>query len=305
MIAVAAARRDQLLRLLDRRLRRRSPRLLERVQRLLWCRYSVLAPLERELGAATVCLFSHYDRQGLVEPYVLHHLQRLAEAGVLTIFVTTARLDRRAAAALAPTCAAIIERDNLGFDFGSWRTALLAYPQLLACETLLFVNDSVYGPMSDLRPLLDRMAASGCDFWGVTESRQIAPHYQSYFLAFHRRCLRSRAFRDLFLEIDLLADKQQVIDRYEVTLYRRLAGAGLRGAACVPSPPEADANENPTLHRWREILAAGAPYLKVQLLRENPHHLPIGDWREVVRGRGYDPALIERHLRRSAAGSVD
>jgi hypothetical protein len=96
----------------------------------------------------------------------------------------------------------------------------------------------------------------------------------------------------------LLRNREEIIHRYEVPMTERFREKGLRGAVLVPARPGWGQAENPTLHRWREILAAGAPYLKVQLLRENPHRQPIDDWPEVVRTHGYDPGLIERHLRR-------
>ncbi len=261
-----------------------------------WCRYRELKPLTLSVEGKTVCLFAQFDRDGIIEDYVIHHLSALREAGVIVVLVTTASyLASDDIEKIAPHCAAIIERENIGLDFGSWRTAMLVYPQVLGSGTLLFANDSVYGPMSPLRPLLDRMAATDCDFWGITESLQIRSHHQSYFLGFHRRCLRSQVFGDYCNDIALLSDKGQIIQQYEVGMKERLTAGGLRGAVLVPMGAR---HENPTLHRWREILKAGAPYLKVQLLRENPLCQSVEDWPDIVRAHGYDPALIDRHLRR-------
>lgn len=298
--------RDRLVRLLNGSAAEHLPHAVSSLGHRLWCRYREIKPLATSLRDETVCLFAHYDRDGLIEDYVLHHLACLRAAGVITILVSTALLRPEESAKAAPYCAAIIERDNIGLDFGSWRTALLAYPQIAECETLLFANDSVYGPMGkagngDLRRLIDRMAATGCDFWAVTESLQVRRHYQSYFLGFRKSCLRSAAFRRYCEGIQLLTDKDAIIHRYEIGLRKELTDAGLRGEALIPATPTTSAlapKPNPTLHRWREGLAAGSPFVKVQLLRENPHSQPIGDWPEVVASYGYDPELIRKHLRR-------
>ena len=259
-------------------------------------------PLTQSLRGARVCLFAHYDRDRLIDDYVVYHLAALARAGVINILITTApilaagQLDK-----VSAVCAAVLQRDNLGLDFGSWRTALLVYPEIWSCETLLLANDSVYGPLRPLEQVLAQMAAPGGDFWGISESLQLRSHYQSYFLGFPAKGLQKEPLQKFLRGLRLLTDKEQIIQRYEVSMKGRLSAQGLKGAALIPARPGQTDTENPTLHRWKELLAAGSPYLKVQLLRENPHQQPIADWPEFVRAYGHDPALpdlIERHLRR-------
>jgi lipopolysaccharide biosynthesis protein len=294
------ARRDRAVRDLQRR-GESGPLapLFGLVGRRLWCGYRELIPLRQPLAGRTVCVFAHYDPAGRVEPYVEHHLRALARTDAVVLFISTAAaLATPELRLLGDLCAAVVVRDNIGLDFGSWRTALLLYPGLLDVGRLFWANDSVYGPMHDLAATLGRLSEERCDFFGVSESLQERRHYQSYFLGFHRRCLRSPAFGRFYGRLRLLSDKDQVIRRYELGLTERLARAGLSGMALVPADRGRDPRENPTLHRWRELLAAGSPYLKVQLLRENPHRQPIDDWPEVVARYGYDPALIRHHLGR-------
>jgi hypothetical protein len=57
---------------------------------------------------------------------------------------------------------------------------------------------------------------------------------------------------------------------------------------------------NPTCELWRQLLLAGCPFLKVELLRKNPTDVPdIADWRSVVASLpGGDVGMIERDLQR-------
>ena len=291
-----AGTRDRAVRLLS------EAAVLRPIVRHLWCDYSIHRPLTLELRGRTTCAFSHFDRDGLIDAHVVYHLAALKAAGVSVIFVSTATL--LAASEIAKVydlCAAIVQRENRGLDFGSWRTALLLYPQIMDSDLLILANDSVYGPMRDVRALLERMASGGSDFWAITESLQMQPHYQSYFLGFQRTALRSRALRRFFDDIALLDDKEAIIMRYEVAMRRQLDEAGLRGDVLIPAAATQSSAENPTLHRWRDLLVEGSPYLKVQLLRENPHRQAIGDWPQVVRAHGLDPDLVQRHLDRTAA----
>ena len=269
------------------------------LSRQLWCDYRVLIPLQQAVSGRQVCLFATYDRDGIVDDYVLYYLSKIQAAGMLCVLVTTRPFASKSELnKAAPFCTAIIERENIGLDFGSWRTALLIYPELYNCQTLIFANDSVYGPMRDLGEITQKMLVSPCDFWGITESFEVYPHYQSYFLGFKRSVLDSPAFMRFQQRIALLADKRKIIGGYEVGLVAALRRGGLWGQVLVPGHCVAGPQLNPTLHRWRETLAAGSPFLKVQLLRENPHQQQLSDWPAVVASCGYDPALIERHLRR-------
>lgn len=57
---------------------------------------------------------------------------------------------------------------------------------------------------------------------------------------------------------------------------------------------------NPTNDLWRQLLAAGFPFIKRELLRDNPTHVEdVGDWRQAVGpAPGGVVAAIERDLQR-------
>lgn len=57
---------------------------------------------------------------------------------------------------------------------------------------------------------------------------------------------------------------------------------------------------NRMLFRWRELIEAGFPFMKVHLLRENLSSQDIGGWRGIFAVRGGDVDLIALHL-----GGVD
>ena len=63
---------------------------------------------------------------------------------------------------------------------------------------------------------------------------------------------------------------------------------------------------NPTSDLWRQLLLAGFPFLKRELLRDNPSHVAdVVDWRDVVVGRyGAVPAAIEYDLQRVMKNKV-
>jgi hypothetical protein len=153
-----------------------------------------------------------------------------------------------------------------------------------------------------------------------------------------RKALTSEAWRDFWRQVRPVQSKEWVIRRYEVGLTQALVRAGLHCAAIWPytelishvdpsmttnaGGDEALANDpslaarkshagrirqgavarrplNPTSDLWRQLLQAGYPFLKRQLLRENPTGvLDIAEWRDEVRDKiGIEPDLIDADLK--------
>jgi lipopolysaccharide biosynthesis protein len=95
---------------------------------------------------------------------------------------------------------------------------------------------------------------------------------------------------------------------------RRLAAAGLGFEAYIPF--EATQKEfrtggdgltarvvgnrqNPTHKAWSTLMKKGCPFLKIQLLRDNPLNVDLGNWQTVLEEvSDYDLRLIRNHLTR-------
>jgi hypothetical protein len=289
-----------------------------------------------ELGER-VALFTHFDWRERLADHVIAYVRELHENGFSVVFISNAgRLLPASLTALQPFCRAVIVRRNVGYDFGAVREVLdlLDLPRS-ETEQLLIANDSVYGPLAPIKDMMARIDFDKADIWGPTESWQYHYHLQSYFLLAGKRAVNSPAWRTFWRGVRQVSSKQWVIARYEVGLTQQMLKAGLR---CQPlwgyhdllsqtpralPPDEADAGIidpieqmrikaiqrirsaaasgvplNPTCELWRQLLLAGCPFLKAELLRKNPTEVPdIADWRSVVAGLpGGDVSMIERDL---------
>jgi hypothetical protein len=85
-----------------------------------------------------------------------------------------------------------------------------------------------------------------------------------------------------------------VITHHELRMLHELRAGGIRTAALFPADTRQPVNR--TLTDWRGLVADGFPFVKVQLLRDNPHRADIGDWRGFLTRHGYDPALVHAQL---------
>jgi hypothetical protein len=289
-----------------------------------------------ELGER-VALFTHFDRRERLAEHVIVYIRQLHAIGFSVVFITNSgRLPEASLQALKPVCRAIIVRRNVGYDFGAIREvlALLELPRP-ETERLLIANDSVYGPLLPIADMIARVDFAKADLWGTTESWQYRYHLQSYFLLAGRQALTSPAWQAFWRSVRQVSSKQWVIARYEVGLTQALLKAGLRcqplwgyhdllaQTTKVSVPEERDSSTldpleqmrikatqriraaaasgvplNPTSELWRQLLMAGFPFLKVELLRKNPAEVPdIADWRTVVASLSTpDVAVIERDL---------
>jgi hypothetical protein len=182
-----------------------------------------------QLGSRAV-IFVHFDRKGAIHEHTRAYIDALVDAGLDVVFVTNAAhlatpdhdwIRRRAAR--------IVIRRNVGHDFAAWRDAMMACG-LPAANTRLLVlaNDSVYGPLHPLKPVLDRINFDEADVWGATDSWQHRFHLQSFFLAFGPRALGQEAFKQFWRSVRSVRSKEWVVKQYEIGLSRSLIAAGLR-----------------------------------------------------------------------------
>ena len=230
-------------------------------------------------------------------------------------------------ARLQTMCAAILIRGNVGYDFGAWREGLgrLALPRPDTAMVVI-ANDSVYGPVRSLASVLGRIDFGLADVWGCTDSWQHRYHLQSYFMAFSPAVLRSPVWSAFWADVRPTWSKGWLIRLYEVGLTQALLKAGFRCRAIWPyqalvrdidaellmdhkeggpnlADPAIRARQvharrlraavvervalNPTSDLWRQLLSAGYPFIKRELLRDNPTRVPdVAEWRSVLADTG-------------------
>lgn len=264
-----------------------------------------------------------------------------AAGASIVFVTNAGRLRPAAMEAVKLVCAGVIVRRNVGYDFGAWREGIeqAALPRPNTAMVLI-ANDSVYGPVRPLHDLLSRIDFGAADVWACTESWQSRYHLQSYLMAFSPRVVASEAWRGFWASVRPTWAKVWLIRLYEVGLTQQLLKAGFACRAIWPyqdlvrdidedmltdfkegGPNLADpavrsrqhharwvrahmvnrTPMNPTSDLWRQLLAAGFPFIKRELLRDNPTHVSdVADWRDVaLEHHASDLAPIERDLQRT------
>ena len=136
---------------------------------------------------------AHYDHRGGVGPHVRRQVESVAAAVDRLLVVSTAALTDESRAWLAER-AELTERPNYGYDFTSYQVGLHRAGDLTAYDEVVICNDT-YVPVKPYTEIFAAMADAPVDFWGLTRTERIAPHVQSFFVAFRPWVVGSATFR--------------------------------------------------------------------------------------------------------------
>jgi lipopolysaccharide biosynthesis protein len=162
----------------------------------------------------------------------------------------------------------VIRRPNAGYDFGSWSVALDLLPAAARAERTILLNDSMAGPFSSLRPILDGVESTPADVVGLTDTQQFESHLQSYFIAFCNGVLQEKALNRFWGGIRHEPDKTSIILRNELGLSHLLRVEGYVHAPLWSHELVVGSAKNPVIQGWRRLLDLGFPFVKRELLRD-------------------------------------
>jgi lipopolysaccharide biosynthesis protein len=276
-------------------------------------------------------VLAHFDVDGIVDDYVIDALRRYRQVAEHVVMVSASVTGMPSQ--LTGLVDQFVARKNVGYDFGSWRAGIDALGSRSGIDELICVNDSVYGPFQDLRPVLGDSRVAHADVWGMclsvqgTEARGHVPteHLQSWFVAIRGDALKSEAFRQFWESVGSASSKADVINRHEIGLSQCLQAAGFRLAAIHDSrtarPPSVREllpmaswsrpcrslrmirrgmrgahRFNPAELRPVRLMRDGVPFIKSSVFRVNHYRLNLRAVERAVEAiGGYDVGLVRRH----------
>lgn len=247
-------------------------------------------------------LLAHYDRDGIIDPYVIaaaREYRRFANA-LVVISVSTKTLPHD----LSGIVDDFIPRENIGYDFGSWRAGLQALARPADFDEIICVNDSVYGPLFDLGPALESPRLEAAEFWGMTVSEKPRPHVQSWFFAMRSPVIRSEIFQTFWDSCDRDLPKENIIIQRELGLSNVIQQsgfhlAGIHDGRDAPLATPVERNKHSSLgsplRTWRHrrktwssrapfnpselfydrLWDSGVPFIKRRIFTENYYGLDL------------------------------
>ncbi len=204
-------------------------------------------------------LFAAYTPSGSVGDALLYYLRALAALGDV-VFCDDAALGPGEQERLKPFVLHSEALKHGEYDFGSYKRDFVwasANLKLEEYDFVYLVNDSVFGPLSELKPLLERLESGPQRAFGLVYfPSSYYAHLQSWFIGLGREVFLSGYFREFILGIGAAGDKGAVCELYETGLSRLLVSHGVELGYAFTAPHKTIYN-NP-----RRLVRRGLPFIK-------------------------------------------
>lgn len=253
-----------------------------------------------------LCVFAHWDKDNIIDDYVIFYLKALKEVCSTIIFVSDCDLETIEKNKLTGIAEYVLAEKHGEYDFGSYKRGYFYAKDLgLEFEELLLANDSLYGPFSSLATIFSKMNTKHCDYWGLTRNTFgikltskgqdfcYCPHIQSYFLLLKQQTFR--VFEDFIKTIKPEKTKEEIVIKYEMGLNIVLKQNGFKNRVFINKYKH---TENCTLRKCDSLIKKYKfPFVKTSVPRQGLPFLEIQDWKSVI-PPSYPENLIEKQLQR-------
>lgn len=189
---------------------------------------------------ARVVVFAHFDKNNIIQDYIIYYLKKLKNISQTLIFVSDCNLPEAEIFKIDKIADKIIAKPHGEYDFGSYKLGykyLYDLNLLSAADELIFANDSCIGPLCAFEHIWNVMDEKDCDFWGISKNtyREIE-HVQSFFLVFKRNVFYSDIFKEFIFGIEKQKTKSDIILKYELGLSKMLLEKGYHAESFLDFP---------------------------------------------------------------------
>ncbi len=254
-----------------------------------------------------LCVFAHWDRDNIIDDYVIYYLKALKEVCETIIFVSDCNLGSNETNKLNNIADFVLAQKHGEYDFGSYKRGFLfAKEKGLEFNELLLVNDSCYGPFYPLKPIFDKMRKKKCDFWGMTQNSYgikrtakgvdlcYKPHIQTYFILLKQPTFT--LWQNFIKNVKSEDTKEDIVINYEMGLSILLHNAGFKSIVCFNKFKHV---ENCTLFKWDKLIKKYKyPFLKTSIAK---YGLPLwGEQKNLfeIIPQSYPHIFIEKQQKR-------
>jgi lipopolysaccharide biosynthesis protein len=247
-----------------------------------------------------LCLFAGFDKTGQIQEYVRFYVQSLSEFCDVYYYADCSMAEEELGK-LSPYVKQAFALRHAKYDFGSWQALIqhVGWEVIQQYDELILANDSCYGPLYQWEPIFEKMEETPCDFWGMTSSKEINWHLQSYFLVFKQQVFQNTAFQAFWESIQKQPKVSKVITAYELTLAPLLLKEHFKAGAYIAHEQNTTKIKDITNLPFSLIKTFQMPLLKVKTFTESGTHLAemCDDWEAfLARYTDYPTQLIHQHL---------
>ncbi|MDR0449307.1 MAG: rhamnan synthesis F family protein [Rickettsiales bacterium] len=222
-------------------------------------------------------IFASYDKDCIVDDMLIHYVRSLAELGDVIFFADCDFSDAeiKRISKIKNVIHAAAERHG-EYDFGSYKRGYqwAAKRGIFSnYDWVYLANDSVYGPLRPLRPILEGLESSGADAVGMIslhgnsagERKRVVQrfgflaenHVQSWFIGLGRQIFAADWFAKFLGNVKKQKDKMDVVWAYEFGMSHLIMSNGFRMEVY-----EKEISGLSVFGQGGKLLGRGMPFLK-------------------------------------------
>ena len=221
-----------------------------------------------EKKAKRLIAYFIYDKQGIVDDYIIYMLRALKENSSEIAVVVNGKLTPESRTKLTDITPTVIVRENKGLDVWAYKTVLDYYgwDKLVTYDEVIMMNFTIMGPVYPLQEMFESMSARDIDFWGITmyhkyekgdpfgtiECGYIPDHIQSHFIAVRTPMLKSIEFQSYWNNMQEIKDYRDAVGCHEAMFTKRFSEKGFKWD--VYADMGDGYNNHPILCATREML---------------------------------------------------
>lgn len=215
-------------------------------------------------------IFLYYDKQGIVDDYVIYLLNDLNKNIDKLLIVCNGTINEESEKKFRTVTQDILLRANSGFDVGGYREGLfqIGFDNLRRYDEIVLLNYTFFGPLYPFKEMFDEMAQRDLDFWGITNHFEVNPdpfgknrygvmpeHLQSHFLVVRKSMILSDEYREFIINMKNPESYVDSICDYESIFQKHFTDLGFKGEAYCDSKEYEGYVYNPVMFRTKEMIA--------------------------------------------------
>lgn len=190
-----------------------------------------------------LCIYFFYDKDGIVDRYVLKMLTALSPFFERIRFVSNGMLSDDSRDRICQVTPDIIERENVGFDVWAYKQVLesMSDNELARFDEIVMMNHTIMGPVYPFSEVFSEMERQDVDFWGLTEYHDypevrikqcryghFPEHIQSHFIAVRKKLFSSPEFREYWRKMPKIKSYHDSVCRHEAVFTKYFSDKGYR-----------------------------------------------------------------------------
>lgn len=245
-----------------------------------------------------ICIFSHYDVKNEIQEHVIYYLNELNKLNFSIFFISSCpHLKLTERSKINKITSAIICTNGNGRDWGNYAMGYNYSLGIIKAKNILFTNDSIWGPITSLKPFFNFAEQSSAEILGLTDSYQTEYHLQSYFIYCKESVCNSKLFEYYFEKFIPQISKQKIIQQNEIGFSRLFRNSGYQlGAFFRYSDIEKSTIAKKgfgyelvqkgillnSTHHFSKLMIEDLkfPFIKIELVKVNPSKVP--DIRSII-----------------------